>query len=74
MARPPLAVRLDRPRVGDGGLLGLQQLDGLAPHARRRLKEGPVRLLRRVGEAPVEAVQDDRGPAFGHRKAVAPHP
>ena len=74
MARPPLAIRLDRSRVGYGGLLGLQQFDRLAPHARGRLKESAVRLLRRVGEVPVETVQEDRGSALDQRKPVTPHP
>ena len=74
MARPPRAVGLDRAGVVGRGALGLHQLDRLPSEPGCRLEEGAVGLLSRVREPPMEAVQEDRGPAIGQRKAVAPHP
>ena len=44
------------------------------PTAARRREERAVGLLRRVPEVPLEAVQQDRGPALRDRERVAPQP
>ena len=74
VARATVAVGLDRALVRDGQRARLRP----APPARvarcERVEDRPVRLLRRVGEVAVEAVQEDRGPALDERERLAPEP
>ena len=74
MARTSRAVRIERAGVGQGRLLGLGNRRGIRPDRPRAGEERAVRLLRRMAEVSLEAVQQDRGPALDERERVAPQP
>src|SRR5437870_7215480 len=60
MAGPARAVRIERACIGRGGLLGPREGAGLRAGRAGRGEECAVRLLGRVAEVPLEAVQENR--------------
>ena len=71
VAVPAFPVPGDRALVGRRLPLRVGEVFRLAAEA-RRLEDRPVRLLCRVREVAVEAVQEDDRPAVGDREVVAP--
>src|SRR3989440_295226 len=70
----PGAVGLERARIGSGETFGFREGSVVGTRGARRREERSVRLLRRMREVTLEAVEEDRGTAFGQRKRVAPEP
>jgi hypothetical protein len=72
MACATRAVGGDRPLVRDGLPLGADQLLRLPWPCAQRVEDRPVRLLRRVREVAVEAVEENRSAAIDEREGLAP--
>jgi hypothetical protein len=68
----PGAVGLERARIGSGETFGFREGGVVGTRGARRCEESSVWLLRGMREVTLEAVEEDRGTAFGKRERVAP--
>src|SRR6266545_6175710 len=72
VTRASAAVRLERTCVCSSGALGFGEGGRVGSRRPGCREEGAVRLLRRMAEVTLEAMQEDRRPAFRDRERVPP--
>src|SRR2546426_8885637 len=72
MAGASGAVGLEGAGIRSRGKLGFGKRGVVGARGARCREEGAVRLLRRMREVTLEAVEEDRGATFSERKRVAP--
>src|SRR5919108_5092448 len=72
MARTAAPIRLERAGIRDRAAFGLGERRFVRAGCARRSEESAVRLLRRMCEVTLEAVQQDRGPSVHDGKGITP--